>query len=286
MTHVNFQSTFFRGAKMFALLALLASTLLTTGCACSMLGQEAWGGGSESCNKMRDAERDAREQKSQRELPALKKRADAGDVKAQVAMGFFHTFEYHPNSVRATGLAYYEKAGGQGDLLAQRVFLIESHKDCAARAGKLGRKETDSPQYAPTCAAEWLALETLAAKACVRKSMQDSSSGIQTEIARLLERGGKVDEADFWYVVAKTHCLTAREQSFGKRSDYIASPRGGGQLQEIRVAMWRPERPGDRIPQAPPVSQDVADKADARMAMMQVRVEQSGIRPALGVSTL
>ena len=284
MTSAYPQPTFFRAARIFALLALFASTLSMTGCTCGILS-DGWGS-SERCTRQQQAASDDREQKSQRELPALKKRADSGDAKSQVALGNFHVFEYHPNSYRATGLAYYEKAGGQGDLQAQRVFLIESHKDCAARARKLGRKGTDSPQFAPTCAAEWLALETLAAKACVRKSMEDSSSGIQTEIARLLERGGKVDEADFWYVVAKTHCLTAREQSFGIRSRYIASPRGGGQLQEIRVAMWRPERPGDRIPQSPPVSQDVADKADARMAMMQVRVEQSGIRSALGVSTL
>ena len=281
MTHVNLQTTFFRVTKIFALLALLASTLSMTGCACGALSEGRWGG-SAACDKQLQAEFDAREQKAQRELPALKKRADSGDVKAQVAMGFFHTFEYHPNSDRATGLAYYQKAGSQGDLQAQRVFLIESHNDCAAKARKLGKKDTDGPQYATTCSAEWLALETLAAKACIRKSMEDADSGIQTEIARVLERGGKVDEADFWYVVAKTHCLTAREQSFGKRSGYIASPRGGGQLQEVRVAMWRPERPGDRIPQAPPVPQDVADKADARMAMMQGRVEQSGIRPALG----
>ena len=285
MTTSPIQSAVFRALKLFALLGLLASTLSITGCACGVLGEKRWGGDA-GCAKQVEAERDAIEQKAQRELPALKKRADSGDMKAQVAMGLFHTFESHPNSDRATGLAYYDKAGRQGDLQAQRVFLIESHKDCAAKAGKLGKKETDSPQYAPTCTAEWLALETLAANACVRKSMQDSSSGIQTEIARLLERGGKVDEADFWYVVAKTHCLTAREQSFGKRSGYVASPRGGGSLQEVRVAMWRPERPGDRIPQAPPVPQEVADQADARMALMEGRVAQSGIRPVLGVSPL
>ena len=282
MTQVNLQSTLSRVAKTFALLALLASTLSITGCACGILS-DGWGS-SDRCTRQQQAASDDREQKAQRELPALKKRADSGDVKAQVAMGFFHTFEYHRNSDRATGLAYYQKAGSQGDLQAQRVFLIESHKDCAAKARKLGRIDTDSPQYAPTCAAEWLALETLAAKACVRKSMEDFSSGIQTEIALLLERGGKVDEADFWYVVAKTHCLTVREQSFGKRSGYIASPRGGGPLQEIRVAMWRPERPGDIIPQRPPVPQEVADKADARMAMMEGRVAQSGFRPALGTA--
>lgn len=285
MTHVNPHTAIFRVAKIFALLALLASTLSITGCACGALSEGRWGG-SAACDKQQQAGADAREEKAQRELPALKKRADSGDVKAQVALGYFHAFETHRNSDRATGLVWYDKAARQGDLQAQRVFLIESHKDCTLKARTLRLKDSDGPQFVPTCSAEWLALETLASNACVRKSLQQSDSGIQTEIALLLERAGKLDDADFWHVVAKTHCLTAREKSFGKRSGYFASPRGGGPLQEVRVAMWRPERPGDRIPPVPPVSQDVADKADARMALMEGRVAQSGIRPALGTAPL
>jgi hypothetical protein len=128
-------------------LSFMLTAFGLTGCTCSVFSQDTWSGGG-NCAKQQAAERAVGEEKSQRELPALKRRADSGDVKAQVAMGEFHIFEHHPNSDRATGLAYYDKAGRQGDLQAQRILLTESHNDCRAKARKLGRKELDGPQYA------------------------------------------------------------------------------------------------------------------------------------------
>ena len=207
-------------SKIFALLALLSLTVNITGCACSMLGQEAWGGGSESCNKMRAADRDARDQKLDRELVVLKNRADAGDVKAQIAVGEFHVFGYHTNSDRATGLAYYDKAGRQGNLVAQYIFLEESYKDCVSKARRRGQKELDGPQYAPSCAAEWQALETLAAKACVRKALNIDSS-VQYAVGKGFDIAGKSDEADFWFVVAISHCVTPAQRRASGDTDIL-----------------------------------------------------------------
>jgi hypothetical protein len=271
----------------FKKIALLIATTLPlmftafglTGCACGILS-DGWGS-SERCSRQQQAAADYREQQSQRELPALKKRADSGDMKAQVAMGNFHIFEYHPNSDRASGLAYYEKAGKQGDLQALRIFLTESHKDCSLKARKLGKKELDGPQYAPHCVAEWTALETLAAKACVRTSLSNSDSGIQSLVAKTLDASGKSDDADFWYVVAMTYCLTAEEHAYSKTYGFVANPRGEGRPQEVRGAMWLGVGGRHRFPNLPLGTPEVEEKAKARLAMLRAKVASSGIRPAL-----
>jgi hypothetical protein len=261
-------------------LSFMLTAFGLTGCTCSVFSQDTWSGGG-NCAKQQAAERAVGEEKSQRELPALKRRADSGDVKAQVAMGEFHIFEHHPNSDRATGLAYYDKAGRQGDLQAQRILLTESHNDCRAKARKLGRKELDGPQYAPHCVAEWLALETLATKACVRTSPSNVSSSIQVALGKSFEDAGRSDDADFWYVVAITHCLTAEERASGGQQGILVGPRVDGTPQQVRGAMWLGVRGRDRFPNIPLGTPEVEDKAKARLAMLRAKVASSGIRPAL-----
>jgi hypothetical protein len=261
-------------------LALMFAAFGLTGCACGVFDQGAWSG-SERCHKQWQAERDVAEQQSQKELAALKKRADAGDVKAQVAMGNFHVFEQHPNSDRATGLAYYDKASRQGDLQAQRIFLTESHKDCQAKARKLGKKELDGPQYAPHCVAEWVALETLATKACVRTSASNVNSSIQAALAKSFEDAEKSDDADFWYVMALTHCLSAQERASGAERSILAGPGREVRLRDVRGAMWLGVRGRSNFPNVPLGTPEVEDKAKARLIMLQNRVARSGIRPVL-----
>lgn len=268
---------------IFSIVVMLSITLTVfglTGCACGVFSQGAWSG-SERCTKQWQAERDAIEQQSQHELAALKKRADSGDVKAQLAMGNFHVFEHHPNSDRATGLAYYDKAGRQGDLQAQRIFLTESHKDCQAKARKLGLKELDGPQYAPHCVAEWTALETLAKKACVLTSATNVSSSIQVALGQSFEFASKSDDADFWYVMAITHCISpAQRASFGEQG-ILVGPRVDGGAQQVRGAMWLGVRGRQRFPNIPLGTPEVEEKAKARLAMLRAKVASSGIRPAL-----
>jgi hypothetical protein len=165
-------------AIAWATLLLTLTVFGLTGCACGLLSQGAWSV-SESCVKQWQAERDASEQQSQRELPALQKRADAGDAKAQFAMGQFRVIEYHPsagsttitqshpNSDRAAGLAYYYKAGLQGDVQAQRIFVAESLFDCRAKAAKLRRSGVVPASNLPQCTAEGNAMEMLAKNLCV-----------------------------------------------------------------------------------------------------------------------
>lgn len=163
-----------RTALALPLLMLFTSGL--TGCTCGVLSQDAWRG-SERCHKQWQAERDAAEMQSQRELPALQKRADEGDVKAQFAMGQFHVAAYHnggtttmmhqhPNADRSLGLAYYYKAGLQGDLQAQRIFATETLYDCRARKNKLRKSGAVPSPNLPQCTAEWGAMDALAKNQC------------------------------------------------------------------------------------------------------------------------
>ena len=181
MTNLTLSAAARRTSKIVVLLAL---TLAVSGCGCGLLSKDAWSGGG-NCARLQREEQDTREQQTQRELPALKKRADDGDVKAQVAMGEFHLSPQHPNAVRATGLAYYEKAARQGNLPAQYVLVTETHKDCHSKARKLGQKEADGPQFAPHCAAEWLAFEKLATQSCARGA-RNLNCAVQVSLTSLL----------------------------------------------------------------------------------------------------
>jgi hypothetical protein len=268
--------------KIVFLIVVTLSVMLTafglTGCACGILS-DGWGS-SERCTRQQQAAQDSREQQSQRELPALKKRADAGDVKAQVAMGEFHIFEHHPNSDRAAGLAYYDKAGKQGSLQAQFIFLTESHTDCRSKARKLGQKEVDGPHYAPHCVAEWNSLETLAAKACVRKARNIDSS-VQYAVGKAFDEAGKSDDADFWFVMAITYCVTPEQRLPSGDTDILIGVRADGGSQQVRGAMWLGVRGRDRFPTIPLGTPEVEEKAKARLAMLRAKVASSGIRPAL-----
>ena len=268
-----------RTASIAALLAVSALPLALTGCGCGLLSKDAWSGGG-NCARQAQVERDVREQQSQRDVQALKKSADGGDVKAQVAMGQFHIFENHANSERATGLAYYDKASHQGDLQARRIFVTELLRDCQAKAFKLGQNRLNGPQYAPHCAAEWLAMETLATQACVRNS-QAVNSSIQVALGEAFEDAGKSDDADFWYAVAATHCTTAEERASGRMSGFIARLRTEGGSQQVRGAMWLGVRGRHLFPTLPLGTPDVEQKARARQAILQAKVARSGIRPAL-----
>ena len=169
-----------KSSRMLAVTALLL-TLITfglTACAPLVCVAGSWGGGDTMCKRMMQSEGDAEEQQSQRELPALQKRADAGDVKAQFAMGQFHVLEYHsgnstnvtgfrPNADRAIGLAYYYKAGLQGDLQAQRIFATETLYDCRANAVKMRKAGTVTPSNLPKCVAYWIEIDMLAKNLCV-----------------------------------------------------------------------------------------------------------------------
>ena len=281
MTTAISSAAIFCISKIFALLALCALTLNITGCACSVLSSDAWSGGG-ACAQQQQAERENAELKSQHELPALKKRADGGDEKAQMAMGNFHIFEHHPNSDRAAGLAYFDKAGREGDLLAQRIFLSESHKDCQNKARKLGLREVDGPQFAPYCITEWAALEALAKKACVRTSSVNISSSIQVALGQSFESARKGEEADFGYVVAMTHCLTAQERASNGEKSMLIGRGIDGRPQEVRGAMWLGVRGRDRFPTIPLGTPEVEQKAKVRLAMLREKVAASKIRPAIG----
>ena len=280
MTPINPFAELTRAAKLFALLALFVSTLSLAGCACGVLGQNRFGG-SPACDRQVAAEMDAREQSALREQPALKKRADSGDVQAQAALGRFYLNGGHPLSDRAEGLAYYAKAASQGDLYAQRIFLMESYDDCRLKARKLGQSDSDGPHFAPHCSAVVLALETLAAKACVRTSLQDNSSSVQWALANLFDFGGKNDDADFWYTVAMMHCLKPSALPSSNVYDFTAAPRGENQPNQVRGAMWLGVRGRLNSPGMPPTSAEVEEKAKARLAMLQEKVTRSGIRPAM-----
>ena len=134
-----------------------------------------------NCAKLQKAERDALEGQILQELPALQKRADAGDVKAQVAMGQFHVQEYHPgagssavitggrsSANRALGLAYYHKAAMQGDLNAQRIFAEETIYDCRAKDSKLHKSgDAISRSNRPRCNPTWSDMDLLVKNLCV-----------------------------------------------------------------------------------------------------------------------
>ena len=279
MTEVTRQAPILRTLKIAISLTLLPLTLAITGCGCGVLSKDAWSGGG-NCARLQREEQAAREQQSQRELPALKKRADDGDMQAQVAMGQFHMSGHHPNSVRATGLAYFDKAGRQGNLQAQHIFLSETHQDCRSKALKLGQKEADGPQYAPYCTAEWLAMETLALKACVRTSRHIDSS-IQVKLGEAFDQAGKSDDADFWYVAAITYCLTPAERSQTGMSSVLINPRTDGRPHQVRGAMWLGVRGRQNFPHIPLGTPEVEASATARLSMLQAKVARSGIRPAL-----
>ena len=265
--------------RTLPILALVALTLCISGCGCGLLSKDAWSGGG-NCARLQREEQDTREQQTQRELPALKKRADDGDVKAQVAMGEFHLSAQHPNAVRATGLAYYEKAARQGSLPAQYVLVTETHKDCQSKARKLGQKEADGPQFAPHCAAEWLAFEKLATQSCARGG-RNLDSTIQVALGKAFDEAGKADDADFWFVVATTHCAMSAERLPGGGTSLLIGARSEGGSQQVRGAMWLGVRGRQNFHNIPLGTPEVEAKAKARLAMLQAKVARSGIRPAL-----
>lgn len=270
-------------ARTLKIALLLSLAIFITGCGCGVLSKDAWSGGG-NCAKQQRAEYDTREQQSQRELATFKKRADDGDAKAQFAMGQFHVFEQHPNSLRAIGLGYFDKASRQGDLQAQRIFATESLKDCQAKAFKLGPTRLNGPQYAPYCSREWQALETLATQTCVRSSASINSS-IQVAIGEAFDDADKSDEADFWYLVALTSCVTSEERATGRISGFTARHRADGRPQEVRGAMWLGVRGRGNFPTIPLATPEVEAKAKARLAMLQAKVARSGIWPMLASTT-
>lgn len=270
-------------ARTLKIALLLSLAVFITGCGCGVLSKDAWSGGG-NCAKQQRAEYDAQQQKIQQDIGTVKKRADAGDVNAQLAVGQFHISGQHPNSDRATGLAYYDKAGRQGNLPAQRIFVTESYNDCRAKAFKLGLSRLNGPQYAPHCAPEWLAMETLATKACVRTA-PNATSSIQFALGQAFDEANKSDDADFWYVVAMTHCMTAEERATGRMSSFTVGPRTDGRPQEVRGAMWLGVRGRHLFPTIPLGTPEVEDKAKARLSMLQAKVARSGIRPVLATTT-
>lgn len=263
--------------RVFKIMLLAFIAALTTGCACSVLSSGAWAT-SEVCKKQEQAAEESREQQSQRGLPALQKRADSGDVKAQVALGEFHVFERHPNSNRAVGLTYYDKAGRQGDLQSQLIYAVESHQDCQLKARKLGQKQTDGPAFAPLCVAEWQAMEALANKSCVRRGLYLGGT-IQVEVGQALDVAGKADDADFWYVVAVTQCLTQNDRTASGAIQLNFSPRSENSSQQVRGAMWSGVSRGERFPGIPLGTPEVEEKAKARLAMLKAKVAASTVRP-------
>jgi TPR repeat protein len=278
MTTTTFPAVMFRTSKIIALLALSALTLTLTGCGCGLLSNDAWNGGGR-CARLSQERRDTEEQQTQRALPALKKRADDGDVKAQVAMGEFHLSPQHPNAVRATGLAYYEKAARQGSLPAQYVFVTETYKDCQSKARKLGQKSESGPQFAPHCAAEWQAFETLATQSCARGG-RNLDSTIQVALGKAFDEAGKADDADFWFMVAVTHCAMPAERLSGGGTSLLIGARSEGGSQQVRGAMWLGVRGRHNFYKIALGTPEVEAKAKARLAMLQARVDRSGIRPA------
>jgi hypothetical protein len=272
-------------ATALAVLLLVLTAIGLTGCACGILGQDAWSG-TPRCDQYQQSARDSQEQQSQRELPALQKRADAGDVNAQFAMGQFHVKEQHPNANRATGLAYYDKASRQGDVPSRRIFLTESLKDCREKSYKQGLPRNAAPPFAPYCATEWAAMETLAKSQCARTSVSNSTSSIQYELGQMYNWAGKSDDSDFWYVVAMTHCTTAAERSVDTPgslgfSGFTVGPSQEGPLGEVRVAMWLGVRGMYKPPYTRMPNPEIEAKAKARLLQIQGQVARSGIRPAL-----
>jgi hypothetical protein len=154
---------------IFALLGITACTPMTC-----LTG--SWGGGDTLCKSMSDSDRRSEDQQILRALPEVQKRADAGDVKAQFAMGEFHVNVYsgttytrvYPNADRTIGLGYYYKAGLQGDLKAQRIFAAETLYDCRAKASKLRKAGGGAPLASnlPQCTAWWGDMEALAKNQC------------------------------------------------------------------------------------------------------------------------
>jgi TPR repeat protein len=278
MTHLTLSAAARRTSKVAALLMLAAVTLSLTGCGCGLLSKDAWSGGGR-CAKLAQERWDAEQQQTQRELPALKKRADDGDVKAQVAIGEFHLSPQHPNAVRATGLAYYEKAARQGSSPAQYTFVTETYKDCQNKARKLGQKDADGPQFAPHCAAEWQAFEALATKSCARGG-RNLDTSIQVALGKAFDEAGKADDADFWFVVAVTHCAMPAEHSPVRGTSILIGARSEGGSQQVRGAMWLGVRGRHNFYNIPLGTPEVEAKAKARLAMLQARVDRSGIRPA------
>ena len=265
---------------MVFLSSLVLVTLSLNGCACGALSDGAWKGDPQCVKQHQDAQYNA-EQKRSQELPNLKKKADSGNVKAQVEMGFYHVFQRDPGADRVVGLTYYQMAGKQGDVHAQRIFLTETHKDCQAMARKRGLKEADGPLFAPHCVAQWNAVEDLAKKYCARTSLQNTRTSLAVEVAMQWDWGRKSDEADFWYAVSLTHCLTPSERtSFGEKA-FRATPSSQSDSYEVRRAMWMRVAGMENTPHWPHPSTEVEAKAKDRLAMLREKVARSGIRPEL-----
>jgi hypothetical protein len=263
------------------MLCALLSVLTLTGCACGFMDVNRFGG-SPSCDRQVTAERSKVAEKRFAQIASVKQRADRGDVKAQMEIGFFHVYEHHEQSNRALGLSYYQKAAAQGDLPALRTYLLEAHQDCRTRARNLGMKETDGPQFAPHCAADWAAVENLGEKSCVLVSQQNNPASLQVAIGQTFELASKGDDADFWYTVALTHCLTPGERTgFGEKA-FSVWPRGlAAGADQLRGAMWLSVSGREKFPSYPLPSPEIEAKARERLAMLREKVARSGIRPEL-----
>lgn len=263
------------------MLCALLSVLTLTGCACGFMDMNRFGG-SPSCDRQMTAERSTAAEKRFAQIESVKQRADRGDVKAQIEIGFFHIYEHHQRSDRALGLSYYQKAASQGDLPALRTYLLEAHQDCRTRARNLGMKETDGPQFAPLCDAEWAAVENLGKKSCVLVSQQNNPASLQVAMGQTFELASKGEDADFWYTVALTHCLTPSERTaFGEKA-FSVRPRGlAAGSDQLRGAMWLSVSGREKFPNNPLTSPEIEAKARERLAMLRERVARSGIRPEL-----
>lgn len=266
---------------------MLTLPLAMTACgSCYLPGADA----KESCNKQLQAEVANREKKAQQDLPALRKRADAGDVNAQASLGNFHVLGQHANSQRAVGIAYFEKAGKQGDLRSLRHFVYETYIDCQRSAREIGRNQrltteqinATGPPLSPHCDAQWAAVEVLAAKTCVTRFPSESSAmySLAYLVAQTYDDVDRADEADFWFLVARNSCTTVGRGTANDISYFGANPRSQRGSHELRGAMWFEMRGWRNSQNLPQPSPEVSEQAKQRMAMLQEKVARSGIRPA------
>ncbi len=274
-------TNFFRrvAALVGIVFLFLSTSAALTGCACGIMDVNRFGG-SASCNQQMAAEREAESQKRLGQIPGLHKRADSGDIKAQIELASFHVFEHHPQSNRALGLSYYQKAAKQGDLHSQRIYVTETYQDCYAKTRSPWMSPNLGPQFAPLCEVEWSALETLAKQQCARSSENNSNVSLAALVGGKYSHAGKLEDADLWIVAAMIFCIAPKERASSGDKALIAPALSiDWRSDPVRAMMWLQILGPQRLGPAPPDLTDLGEQPKKRLAMLREKVTRLGIRP-------